>query len=242
MIGAGPLAVISPHLDDAVFACGELLAAHPGSVVITVFAGRPPDGLPLAPWDAASGFRYGDDVIGRRREEDHAALARLGATPRWLDFLDAQYAPSPGMDQIAAELVGALAGAGLETVFVPLGLFHSDHALTHAAALRALRRLPALRWFAYEDAMYRRIDWFLPERLRQLARDGFLAEPAGRSNGASLRQKRRAIACYRSQLRALRTPGRPGYADALRPERYWRLSLPPPERGHVAQLSAGRPA
>ena len=38
--GAGTLAVISPHLDDGVFACGEMLAAHPGSVVVTVF----PDG------------------------------------------------------------------------------------------------------------------------------------------------------------------------------------------------------
>ncbi len=241
MIDAGPLAVISPHLDDAVFACGELLAAHPGSVVITVFAARPPNGLPLTPWDAASGFHAGDDVIGQRRAEDRAALSRLDATPLWLEFVDAQYGPSPGEERIASALLDALTGAGLDTVFVPLGLFHSDHALTHAAALRALRRRPALHWFAYEDAMYRRIDWFLPERLRQLARDGFAAEPAGRSDGAALRQKRRAIACYRSQLRALRTPGRPGYADALRPERYWRLSLPEPATGRIMPACAGRP-
>jgi len=59
VIRSGPVAVISPHLDDAVFACGELLAARPGSVVITVLAGRPPRDLPLTPWDAASGFHAG---------------------------------------------------------------------------------------------------------------------------------------------------------------------------------------
>ena len=37
----GRLLVISPHLDDAVFACGRLIASHPSCVVVTVFAGLP---------------------------------------------------------------------------------------------------------------------------------------------------------------------------------------------------------
>jgi LmbE family N-acetylglucosaminyl deacetylase len=242
VIGAGPLVVVSPHLDDGAFACGELLAAHAGSIVITVFAGRPPRGLPLTPWDAASGYHQGEDVIGRRRAEDRAALLRLGATPLWLEFLDAQYAQSSDADAIAAALAEALNGAGLDSVFVPLGLFHSDHALVHAAALRLLRRRPEYRWFAYEDALYRRIDRFLPERLQRLNAEGVAARPAGESDGAFLRQKRRAIACYRSQLRALRTPGRPGYADALRPERYWRLTLAAPVANRRTETATGRPA
>jgi hypothetical protein len=36
--------VLSPHLDDAVLSVGRFLAANPGTVVITVFAGIP-DGL-----------------------------------------------------------------------------------------------------------------------------------------------------------------------------------------------------
>ena len=48
--------VLSPHCDDAVFGCGELLADRPGSTVITVFAGRPGSGVPLTRWDAAAGF------------------------------------------------------------------------------------------------------------------------------------------------------------------------------------------
>ncbi len=33
--------VVSPHLDDAVLGCGQLLAAWPGATVVTVFAGKP---------------------------------------------------------------------------------------------------------------------------------------------------------------------------------------------------------
>jgi len=37
------LLVVSPHCDDAVFACGALLAASPGSIVVTFLpALRPP--------------------------------------------------------------------------------------------------------------------------------------------------------------------------------------------------------
>ncbi|HEY7293990.1 MAG TPA: PIG-L family deacetylase, partial [Dehalococcoidia bacterium] len=221
MTPGGPVAVISPHLDDAVFGCGELLAARPGSVVITIFAGRPPRPAHLTPWDAASGFRPSDDVMARRREEDRAALSRLGARPCWLDFLDAQYAPPPPEAGIAAALEHALAGVAGEC-YLPLGLFHSDHALAHAAAVHLMHRRPERRWFAYEDAMYRRIAGLLDGRLRQLRSAGVRAEQGSQSDGCLLHEKRRAMACYRSQLRALRTPGRPGYADALAPERYWR--------------------
>jgi LmbE family N-acetylglucosaminyl deacetylase len=80
------LAVISPYCDDAVFACGRMLEAHPGSIVVTVCAGRPAADIPLTEWDRAADFRAGDDVMGMRREEDRAALALLAAYPVWLNF------------------------------------------------------------------------------------------------------------------------------------------------------------
>jgi hypothetical protein len=49
----GRLAVVSPHCDDGVFGCGELLALHPGSVVITVFTAYPRPDEPLTVWDEA---------------------------------------------------------------------------------------------------------------------------------------------------------------------------------------------
>lgn len=216
-----PLVAVSPHLDDAVFGCGALLAAHAPSTVITVFAGRPPRGTPLPPWDRAAGFDDGDDVVDARRAEDRAALGTLGAEPVWLDFLDAQYGPSPPVESIAADLEAALLRTAPATVCIPLGLFHSDHALAHAAALALVRRHRGWRWLAYEEAVYRRVPGALDARLDALRRAGIDAAPLA-GLPAPIR-KQRALACYRSQLRALATPGRPGHADALVPERYWRL-------------------
>ena len=86
------LLVFSPHFDDAAMGAGHLLLAHPGSTVVTVFAGRPAR-YPAEPteWDALGGFRAGDDVVAIRRTEDEAALAVLGAEHRWLEFVDHQY-------------------------------------------------------------------------------------------------------------------------------------------------------
>src|SRR5437763_1975889 len=93
--GPGTLAVISPHLDDGVFACGEALAAHPGSVVVTVFAGMPADPSQSTDWDARCGFASAGEAVAARRAEDRTSLARLGARPHWLEFGDSQYGSTP---------------------------------------------------------------------------------------------------------------------------------------------------
>ncbi|HZS01222.1 MAG TPA: PIG-L family deacetylase [Chloroflexota bacterium] len=221
--GNAPLTVISPHLDDGVFGCGQLLATHPGSVVVTALAGRPRVYPPLTKWDAAAGFQPGDDVVALRREEDRAALRHLAARPVWLEFCDAQYDPPPAVEVLAAALAEAIGAAGLDTVVLPLGLFHSDHALTHAAALQVRQQAPHLGWWAYEEPNYRRVDGLLDERLEALRQAGIAAAPAGRSTSAGAAAKRRAAREYRSQLRALTAPGMPGYADVFAPEEYWRL-------------------
>ena len=221
----GGLAVVSPHLDDAVLACGERLAATPGAVVVTVFAGRPPTTSPMTPWDAAAGFRDGDDVIGVRRAEDAAALRVLDATPLWLDFLDAQYATPPELSRVSGAIDAALHTIAPATVLIPLGLFHSDHALVHEAALACARASADREWIAYEEPMYRRVPEVLARRFAALAAAGITLEreaPAGRPAGEL---KRRAIGCYGSQLRALESAGRPGWYDALEPECYWRLGV-----------------
>ena len=72
---AEPVCVLSPHLDDAVFGCGELLAARPGSVVITIFAGAPATYETVTEWDALSGFGTGEDVVAARSKGELLALA-----------------------------------------------------------------------------------------------------------------------------------------------------------------------
>jgi LmbE family N-acetylglucosaminyl deacetylase len=217
-----PLLVVSPHLDDAALGAGALLAAHPGATVITVFAGRPPGDAPLPPWDEAAGFRLGDDVVGQRRTEDRAALRQLDAHPIWLEFLDAQYAAPPPRESIARALEHVLHAEKPGTVCIPLGLFHTDHELAHTAALAVLARHPGWRWLAYEEPMYRRVPGALSARLGVLHAAGIHAAPI--AGPAAPDSKRRALACYASQLRALGRRGRAGHGDALAPERYWMLS------------------
>lgn len=220
---ASPILVVSPHCDDAVLSCGELLADRPGSVVVTLFAGRPPAGQALTEWDAAAGFREGDDVMGERRAEDHAALALLGATPVWLDFCDAQYQCSPDAETLAAALAAVMRSSGLHRIVLPLGIFHSDHILAHTAGRWALARQPAWRACFYEDAIYRRYQGLLAARLAELKSQGLALQRRVLPVTPRPALKQEAVACYRSQLRALSTPGRPGHADAFAPESYWRL-------------------
>lgn len=219
------IAVVSPHLDDGVLGCGARLAARPGSIVITVFAAGPAAREAVAPWDADCGFSAGDDVMAARRAEDREALGLLGATPVWLDFQDAQYGAPPSVPVVAEALAGAVSATRAEAVFVPLGLFHGDHVLVAEACLSLVQERAGQWHYAYEDALYRRLPGRTDEALGRVSARGLRATPAAfPTPPAALALKRRAVHCYRSQLRGLGTTGRLGHADAFAPERYWRLS------------------
>jgi LmbE family N-acetylglucosaminyl deacetylase len=216
------LLVISPHLDDAVFACGDLLAAHPGSTVVTVFAGVPQRFSGLTEWDAVCGFVSARDAVLGRRREDETALGLLGARPRWLSFTDAQYGePAPAVE-ITGALQTVIEETACDTVLFPLGLFHSDHEITHRAALALVGKGPA--WMCYEDSLYRCIPGLVERRIEQLARQHRVARPFLNSKGLSS-AKRQAVYCYASQLRGLSSAGRPGPLDALTAERYWPIGV-----------------
>ncbi len=214
--------VVSPHLDDAVLGCGAWIAAHPGALVLTLFAGAPPAPGARTEWDAACGFQSAAQAIAARRAEDRAALALLGAQPEWLDWCDDQYGVPAPPEAITADLRRALARHDPDAVLVPLGLFHRDHVGAHEAALPLVAEQRGRAWYAYEDALYRAIPGLVQRRLGWLERRRVTATPGGAA--AATGAKRRALACYASQLRGLATPGRPGHADAFATERLWRLS------------------
>jgi LmbE family N-acetylglucosaminyl deacetylase len=219
--GRASLALISPHLDDGVFSCGDALAAHPGSVVVTVFAGWPTDGERLTDWDARCGFANAHEAVRARRAEDRAALALLDAQPHWLGFCDSQYGNTPSCDAIARALAAAIETLSPALVLYPLGLFHSDHRLVHDACRVAFADRDPARTLVYEDALYRAIPGLLQERLVALAGDGLLATPArSLARGGGAGQKAQAVDRYASQLRAF---GPDGYGDTREPERCWRL-------------------
>jgi LmbE family N-acetylglucosaminyl deacetylase len=225
--------VVSPHLDDAVLGCGRLLAAHPGSTVVTVYAGAPdryPD--PMTRWDALAGFVAGDDVLARRKEEDAAALAALGAEARWLDFVEHQYLPRAewvGADATAARLEAELRDLAPSAILVPFGLANPDHVATHDAALRVRDRYPEPAWLCYEDTGYKHIPGLLAWRVAQLFRSGTWPTPAALPQDRDEGRQAAARACYRSQLRALEAEWQLGAKLAApAPEQAWHLAAPPP--------------
>lgn len=213
--------IISPHLDDAVLGCGRWLFAHPGSTVVTVFAGSPRDGERLTEWDARCGFTSGIEAIAVRRQEDCAALGQLHATPVWLDFRDSQYEETSSVDAICDALRRLMREIRPSLTLFPLGLYHSDHLLVHEASRKSLAREHVALSAAYEDAPYRGMRGVLQQRLMALAEQGVRATPA-QMDGVEVdpQLKQRAISAYASQLRAL---GSGAMADARHPERFWLL-------------------
>ncbi len=226
------LVVVSPHFDDAALGASHVLARHPGSTVVTVFAGRPsryPE--PPGPWDAAGGFRRGDDVVATRRQEDRRAMEVLDARPVWLDFVEHQYlepADRPTADRIAPTLGSAITEAGASAVFLPMGLANPDHGTAHEAGLLARRQLPDLAWFCYEDAGYSQIPGLLAWRVAKLFKSGLWPTPALVPQLPDATRKRRAIWCYASQIPPLEAEHALSRRLAANTgEQYWRLAPPP---------------
>lgn len=198
---------MSPHLDDAVLSAGGFLAEHPGSCVVTVFAGEPAGYGELSEWDAACGFEDGDDIVALRKLEDERALAHLSAAAGWLDFLDGQYSdvrPAPG--EIAEALRERAVLYRPDTIAFPLGLLHTDHELTHEAALALFELAPDLarQWVVWADVPYRsRDEQVVGTRLESLRGFGFQLTCVERPASELTARKPAALAEYPSQLRAL---------------------------------------
>jgi LmbE family N-acetylglucosaminyl deacetylase len=216
------VAFVSPHHDDVALSCGDLLAARPGSQVVTVFASGPPHVNPLPAWDLECGyFKAGDDVAAIRAREDAEALGLLGATGHNLDFWPLQYrGPQSGtaarlgrlarllprtadgdarlLQSVTDTLGEALVALEFSACFVPLGVSHPDHRLTAEAALQLARRMPEKRWYMYADLPYskERADHVAAAGDVALA-SGFRLEPVigdARTSGASVapRESKRA--------------------------------------------------
>jgi LmbE family N-acetylglucosaminyl deacetylase len=230
------IVVVSPHFDDAVLGAADVLGTYPGSTVITVVAGWPPEYPPEATdWDACGGFVAGDDVVAARREEDVEALAVLGAGHVWLDVADHQYlakADRQSAEEVAPSLRQAIESLAPSAVFLPMGIANPDHVLTHDAGLIARSELlgsnGGIVWFCYEDHGYKHIPGLLAWRVTKLFKSGLWPTPAIVPVRPDMVRKRRAIACYVSQVPPLeRDHALSERLDANVPEQYWRLDPPP---------------
>jgi LmbE family N-acetylglucosaminyl deacetylase len=166
---------LSPHLDDAVFSCGGLIARQVAAgdtvTVLTICAGDPPEGQ-LSDLARALHLTWGvdDSPVKSRREEDRAACARLGASPIHLDIPDAVYRSHPSSEPVypsfddvfgrlhpaESELLDELTRSLVDRVstedalYVPLGIGrHVDHQLARLAAENLDRSLRYYRDMPY---------------------------------------------------------------------------------------------
>jgi LmbE family N-acetylglucosaminyl deacetylase len=230
---ANPVVAVSPHLDDLALSCGTYLAARPGSILVTVFAGGPASVDPLPWWDQECGVaKPGDDVVGMRRAEDRRAAETLEATVVHLEFWDNHYRePIYGYEGPTGDLVDAIAHEVEATMhrlepttwLVPLGILHPDHRAAAAACLDLAERHPDVEWLLYEELPYatrcprdRRL------ALEELAGRGFtLDDELAPASGVAGDRKERAVACYPSQLAGLAEQVDEALAT---PERIHRLS------------------
>lgn len=222
--------IISPHLDDAVLGCGRFMARHPGTIVVTVYAGRPSEyPEPMTHWDSLAGFVPGDDVLDVRRREDVRALTRLEARPVWLDFVEHQYLDRPdwiGADRTADALEAELRSLEPTAIFLPFGIANPDHGATHDAAMVARNRYAEPSWFCYEDFGYKHIPGLLAWRIAQLFRAEVWPTPVAIEVDGTDDRKRSALAEYASQQLALEADWQLE-SKLVAPEQLWRLAPPP---------------
>jgi len=244
------MAVLSPHLDDAVLSCGAVLsgcaAAGVHAVTVTVFNG-PPDGpLSAAARDFHAQCGHGDDAMAHREIEDDLATTHLGAASIRLGLPEALYRGGTsgrhrypkGKDifgsrpeaeaELVADIIERLTSTPAireaELLLVPLGVGdHIDHQIV-AAAARKLRR--PLLW--YEDVPYVLFDNCLGWEDELAPTDPM----ACRVIAEHWRAKLDAIDCYASQHSILwhdatrwrqdLTAYAISLGDGVPAERYWR--------------------
>jgi hypothetical protein len=129
------IAVVSPHLDDAVLSCWSIVAGDTYVAVVTVFTGAPDDPTLLTDWDRDTGLTSQERMAGRI-EENRAALALAGRAPTDLGFLESQYGARSFDSEVMAECLRAA-----ELVYLPAGIavaggrVHADHVFVRDACL-----------------------------------------------------------------------------------------------------------
>jgi LmbE family N-acetylglucosaminyl deacetylase len=227
-----PVAILSPHLDDAVFSCWHVLSSSRDAVVVNVFSALPAAGIEVPTWDRMTGA---DDAAARvraRLEEDVAALALAGRRAEHLGFLDGQYRDGPP-DGLADALRERLP-AGAE-VLAPASIGgHRDHVFVRDAALELAGEgrqvtfyadLPYSTEFGWpawmtgeEPDPFRDVDAYW----RRFVPDGYAPQPVELS-AEQQRTKVEAMRAYPSQFAMLEAQGqrRLTHPELVRFELLW---------------------
>lgn len=217
---------LSPHLDDAALSSGggifQQSRAGRSVLVVTFMAGDAPPVLSAFAQELHDRWQLDLDAAAKRRREDEAACAILGADFLHLAFPDCVYRTHPhtgeNMYRSREEIFGLVNPVELrETdgllgvimgemkrlpecgrVFIPLTIGnHVDHQLIRQAAERVFA--PAQRLY-YEDYPYVQWHGFPPQVLGD--GQGWQSEVVG-LDAAAIQARHQAIAAYISQIPTL---------------------------------------
>ncbi len=172
------VAVISPHLDDAVFSVAEHMLSHPDwkFTIITPCAGIPPD--------ATGEAKY------LRLLAEHDEVCEAGG---WNyvngPFLDDVYGPDNlnGLGVWLRRVLRHGPSDQYDEWWVPMGIHHPDHLEVRRVAGRIGR--PTARFLEYEELPYRVL--YPPSR----GRDGLIGY-----DPSMLERKRELCRMYASQI------------------------------------------
>jgi LmbE family N-acetylglucosaminyl deacetylase len=216
----------SPHLDDVSLSCGGLIweqrQAGIAVSIWTICAGDPPAG-PLSTFAESLHERWqtGGQAVRKRRQEDVASCAELGATYRHLPIADCIYRrgpasgealyasetalfsqPNPGEAGLIDELCSRLSESLPERAMLvcPLGLGgHVDHRLTRMVVEKMIRGESRAGWelLYYADYPYARTETQKLAELQQSLAWKMHLHPI---TEAGMLAWQRAVAAYASQI------------------------------------------
>jgi LmbE family N-acetylglucosaminyl deacetylase len=219
---------LSPHFDDAIFACGGTMGVQVSAgvrpLILTVFGGLPTTSQEISPYALEVHREVGFDrdianAVTTRRQEDALAAASLSADYLWLDYLDAIYRGTPTYYNSREELIGGAVHRGdfeldkqlaqtlvelhhrlPDTVwYAPLGIGrHVDHQIISSVADRLVQAGADVKF--YEDFPYVLEGNELENRLKEL---GYNMEPALVEVSEMLPLRQEASALYSSQVNNL---------------------------------------
>jgi LmbE family N-acetylglucosaminyl deacetylase len=127
--------ILSPHLDDAVLSCCQLLLGSGHVHIINVFAGVPETGS-TGWWDRVGEASDSAARMRERLEEDRIALRLAGGRHATnLPFLDDQYRRSPCAARSLIELLRSHVPTDTR-LYAPAAIgTHPDHAAVREAAM-----------------------------------------------------------------------------------------------------------
>jgi LmbE family N-acetylglucosaminyl deacetylase len=136
VIRVTPLAIVSPHPDDAVLSLWHLLASEEDVTVLTIFNGPGEERAEMGWWDRLTRAESAAARAAERAQEDRKALALAGREPVNLGFVDGQYRDgSQDLDELAAAIDQA---APADALLLTPGSFdyHRDHIAARDATMK----------------------------------------------------------------------------------------------------------